>query len=64
MRKDGLDFFSMNPRSLDVHEARVHPKSYAKLTCLSFARTVFVMGVAGLVIFLAKGKEGTLKAEY
>ena len=64
MRKDGFPFFSFNPKSLDKHEAKVHPKSYTKLTLFGVARIVLVMGLAAVLIFTAKNKEGTIKAEY
>ena len=42
----------------------MHPKSYTKLTCLSVARVVLVLGLAGFLVFTAKKQEGTIKAEY
>ena len=42
----------------------MHPKSFKKLTLFGMVRVVLVVGLAAILIFTAKNKEGTIKAEY
>jgi len=64
MRKDGFDFFSFAPQSLEKHEARVHTSNYTKLNMINFMRVAVIIVLIAVVLTQASKKEGTVKIEY